>query len=367
MYRIDRTANRVEPLSVKTFTNLGFNERQHRQEWLAHTPRILGEDLLIIQKEFAGFDETRERLDLLALDKDGRIVVIENKLDDSGRDVVWQALKYASYCSSLKKDQIVDIFQQYLGHDGGDARQRLSEFFDGQEIEELKLNPGNEQRVILVAANFRKEVTSTAIWLLGHNVRLQCFKVTPFERDGDLFLTVGQIIPTPEVASYMIGLAEKETSMQSDEVGARQRRQLRLAFWTEALAAVRASPCRLFANVTPNGRAKASAGAGIGAVWYEMVFLDDQARVQIYFDRREAEENEAMFDRLESRRKQIEEDFGDELVWNRMDGRIGAQVQYAKTFDGRDKNQWPTMIAWLVKYIGKLEAALRGPLLEIQH
>ena len=66
-------------------------------------PRVLGEDLLIIQKEFYGFADTRERLDLLALDKEGRLVVVENKLDDSGRDVVWQALKYVAFCSSLKK------------------------------------------------------------------------------------------------------------------------------------------------------------------------------------------------------------------------------------------------------------------------
>jgi len=38
---------------------------------------------LIIQKEFDGFNDTRERLDLLALDKEGNIVIIENKLDDT--------------------------------------------------------------------------------------------------------------------------------------------------------------------------------------------------------------------------------------------------------------------------------------------
>jgi len=43
---------------------------------------------LVIQKEFDGFNETNERLDLLALDKQGNIVVIENKLDDSGKDVI---------------------------------------------------------------------------------------------------------------------------------------------------------------------------------------------------------------------------------------------------------------------------------------
>lgn len=64
-----------------------------------------GEELLIIQKEFNGFNDTNERLDLLALDKEGNIVVIENKLDDTGRDVTWQVLKYASYCSTLNKEQ----------------------------------------------------------------------------------------------------------------------------------------------------------------------------------------------------------------------------------------------------------------------
>jgi len=38
----------------------------------------------------------RSGLDLLAIDEEGSLVVIENKLDDSGKDVVWQGLKYAS-------------------------------------------------------------------------------------------------------------------------------------------------------------------------------------------------------------------------------------------------------------------------------
>lgn len=44
---------------------------------------------MIIQKEFDGFDDTRERLDLLALDKDGNLVIIENKLDWTTVAVMW--------------------------------------------------------------------------------------------------------------------------------------------------------------------------------------------------------------------------------------------------------------------------------------
>src|SRR5690606_23878059 len=98
MYLINPDKSNIEKLKVKNFTELGFKERNHLQEWIASNPQILDEDLLIIQKEFNGFHDTNERLDLLAIDKQGNLVVIENKLDDSGRDVTWQALKYASYC-----------------------------------------------------------------------------------------------------------------------------------------------------------------------------------------------------------------------------------------------------------------------------
>ena len=110
--------NRLVRLEERRFDELNVLERPHLQEWLVQTPEVLGEDLLIIQKEFDGFADTRERLDLLAIDKDCRLVVIENKRDDSGRDVVWQALKYAAYCSSLKKVEIVDIYQRYLDRRG---------------------------------------------------------------------------------------------------------------------------------------------------------------------------------------------------------------------------------------------------------
>ena len=82
---------------------------------------------------------------MLALDKDGTLVVIENKLNDSGKDVTWQALKYASYCSSLSKEEIRSIFQDYLikTGSGGTAEKLLSEFFE-KEYDEIVLNKGTD-------------------------------------------------------------------------------------------------------------------------------------------------------------------------------------------------------------------------------
>ena len=142
MFRVDISENRLVRLQERRFADLNLRERDHLQEWLVRTPDALGEELLIVQKEFDGFADTRERLDLLALDKEGRLVVVENKLDDSGRDVVWQALKYVAYCSSLKKAEIVEIYQNYLDRwsDGANAVANLCDFLDVEELDDVVLN-----------------------------------------------------------------------------------------------------------------------------------------------------------------------------------------------------------------------------------
>ncbi len=142
MYIIDQTSNSLTKIEQTSFKALKLEERKHLQEWIAKEPSSLGEELLIIQKEFDGFSDTRERLDLLALDKDGNLVVIENKLDDSGRNVTWQAIKYASYCSSLTKQDVIDIYQKYLGETAS-AEESLSDFFDGRDLSDVEINIGN--------------------------------------------------------------------------------------------------------------------------------------------------------------------------------------------------------------------------------
>lgn len=54
MYQINKAENNLTKLEKKSFTDLGFRERENLQEWIAKNPDCLGEDFLIIQKEFAG-------------------------------------------------------------------------------------------------------------------------------------------------------------------------------------------------------------------------------------------------------------------------------------------------------------------------
>ena len=71
MFRVDLSEIRLVRLTERRFADLNLRERDHLQEWLVRMPDALGEELLIVQKEFDGFADTRERLDVLALDKEG--------------------------------------------------------------------------------------------------------------------------------------------------------------------------------------------------------------------------------------------------------------------------------------------------------
>ncbi len=360
MYRIDRAANTIQPLKTVSFRELGFRERAHLQEWIAREPSALGEDLLIIQKEFAGFSDTSERLDLLALDKQGSLVIIENKLDDTGRDVTWQALKYASYCAKMTTHEIRDIFQDYLQRSGDTqgAEEALSAFFD-TEYDDLTLNKGVSQRIILVAANFRKEVTSTVLWLSNFQVRIKCFRATPFVMGEDLFLSIDQIIPTKDTEEFTIGLAAKA----KDEVEGLQkearRHPVRRQFWIELIRAMNTTPSTLYQSISPSKECWISAGSGVRGVGFNFGATQVYGRAELYIDRGDRAQNKQFFDRLEADRAAIESEIGQRLGWERLDNRRACRIKLERPGDVFDAEQWPTMTAFMVDAMVRLEKALK--------
>lgn len=368
MYLIDTTTNRIKDLTKKSFTELGFRERQHLQEWIANKPDALGEDLLIIQKEFDGFNDTNERLDLLALDKDGNVVVIENKLDDTGRDVTWQVLKYASYASTLNKQQITNIYQSYLDkHEAKEnAIEKLSIFYN-QEYEEIALNQGHTQRMILVAANFRKEVTSTVLWLMNYKLRIQCFKAVPYALGEQLFLTLEQIIPTKDTVEFIISMADKNQDEINTQENLKSRHQIRFDFWTTILPKLKGKT-PIYQNSSPTKDHWLSAGGtGISGVRYNLLVTKNHAGVQLEFARPAKEENKHLFDELYKLKQDIEQKFGCELFWERLDDNISSRVGfYHEEVNIFNREDWSKMLDFMVPNIIKLESVMRLHLVKIK-
>lgn len=364
MFVIDKDSNKIDKIQEKSFHDLGFKERDNLQEWIAKNPSCLGdEDLLIIQKEFDGFNDTNERLDLLALDKDGSLVIIENKLDDTGKDVTWQALKYVSYCSTLSTPQIIQIYQEYLDKNdkGKDAKAELVEFFDNKSIDELSLNE-HDQRMILVAGNFRKEVTSTVMWMINHGISVQCFKATPYQYANELFLDIDQIIPVKEAAEYLIKMADKAKEEQTVKESNKGTPELRKKYWTLLLEKFN-TVSKQFQNVNPSTDHWLSSGSGVSGIPFTFVATQSYASVEMSINKGDKENNQKVYDALYAMKDDIEKDYGSKLVWERLDNkkscRISARIENVNI---KNTDCWDKIIAFHCDAMPKFYKALHDRL-----
>src|ERR1700722_7875174 len=111
---IEPNSGRVEPQQRVTFASLGVKERRHIEQWLIEHPEILGERLLVITKEFADFDLSQKRLDILALDEGKKLVIVELKREATGSVAELQAIRYAAMCSTMTFDRMVGLYAESL-------------------------------------------------------------------------------------------------------------------------------------------------------------------------------------------------------------------------------------------------------------
>ena len=216
LFRVDPQSRESERIEEVDFARLGFQERRDIQEWVAANPGILGEDLLVIGKEFSGFDRTDERLDLLAVDPDGKLVVIELKRDDTGANAHWQAIKYASYLRRATAEQIVGMLAVYKNVSQEDSWEDLVKHLGSDDLNALN----NAQRIILASHRFAPEVTSAALWLNskanGEDL-ITCITLTPYRdaNTGSLYIQATTIIPVPGEEDYVIGIGSNSQNAAS--------------------------------------------------------------------------------------------------------------------------------------------------------
>jgi len=197
MFRVDIKNKCLVQLKESDFSSLNILERYDIQEWLEKRVDIVGEDLLLISKELPL--QTGLRLDLLAIDKSGNLVVIELKRNSSDRNIEFQAIKYASFCSTLLRDDIVRIHSEYLNISIDEASNRISEYIN------VDLNEINQdQRIILVALDFHSDIVSSVLWLRDYEINIECLRIKPFvDNNGEIFIHPDKIIPIPEAKDYI--------------------------------------------------------------------------------------------------------------------------------------------------------------------
>ena len=206
IFRIDPNAKSVEEIEAKTFADSGFLETKDMHEWLVSHPGLLGEDLLVIQREHVNVTNNLRRPDIIAVDTAGNLVIVEVKRDDAGRDIYWQAALYAASYWPRSADDIVEMFAAYKGSTTDEAQQILIDHTHTEDAKELEAKLNRKQRIILVAGTFPKEVTTTALWLNDQNLDISCLQLTTYYDpvSQSHFLQSSYIVPLPEAKEIMV-------------------------------------------------------------------------------------------------------------------------------------------------------------------
>lgn len=208
IYRFGQTA--IERVEETTFGSVGVRERADLQRLLREHIEVISPNTLIISEEFGEWEESRRRIDLPGIDEDANLVVIELKRTEDGGHMDLQAIRYASMVSTLTFDQSVDIYRRHLarlGKQEQDARRLLLDFlgWDEQDDDEF----AQDVRIVLASAEFSKELTSSVLWLLDHDINIRCIRLKPYRLGDQILVDVQQIIPLPEIAEYQIRVREK--------------------------------------------------------------------------------------------------------------------------------------------------------------
>jgi RecB family endonuclease NucS len=104
---------------------------------------ILEDEWLIIGRQVV--TKHKKEIDLLAIAPDGSLVVIELKKNKTPRDVVAQAIDYATWVEGLKADEISSIFESYS--QGQNLKDAFKERFH-VELEEENLNQSHQMVIV---------------------------------------------------------------------------------------------------------------------------------------------------------------------------------------------------------------------------
>ncbi len=199
-----------------SLAGLGLREREDLQRLIRDDISVLDDDLLVVAEEFGQWEDARRRIDLLAVDKTGCLVVIELKRDD-GAHMDLQALRYAAMVSSMNFGDVVAAYEQHLANtepDAGlDARAELTAFIDTGEAEEPTIS--TDVRIVLVAAEFGRELMTSVLWLNRfESMDIRCIQLVPYRLDGRVLLDIRQVVPLPEAADYQVRVRRKEQQQE---------------------------------------------------------------------------------------------------------------------------------------------------------
>lgn len=201
-HAIWKVGEKPEPLTAGQLAS-----EQKLEEMIVREPSILSSEWMLIGRQ--EITTHGGRIDLLAITPDGSLVLIELKRDRTPREIIAQALDYASWVEQLTPDRIAQMYQRFSnGSNLDDAfRQRF-----GADLDEETLNQSHQ--IIIVAAELDAATERILGYLNARDIAINAVFFQVFEHGGEQLLSRAWLIDPGEtqanVASATKRKGEKE-------------------------------------------------------------------------------------------------------------------------------------------------------------
>jgi hypothetical protein len=161
------------------------------EDMIVSKPEILSPDWMLIGRQirtnYGGI------IDLLAITPDGSLVLIELKRDKTPREIVSQALDYASWVENLQAEKIAQIYEGFRPE--GNLDKDFQERFDA-ELDEETLNESHQ--IIIVASELDESTERIISYLNARDVAINAIFFQVFLDGTDKLLSRAWLIDPGE-------------------------------------------------------------------------------------------------------------------------------------------------------------------------
>lgn len=199
MLRIDRKDSTLTSLASPKMQDAGIAERYDLQRMIRTSPEAffaeVKEPLLLIGEEIMPSDLVGDRIDLLAVDPSGEIVIIELKRGSEKLQLL-QAISYASMISGWQPLDIVRQYASFARISVEEATEKLEEFLEDGDTDGLNKN----QRIVLCAEDFDYALLTSARWLSEkYGLGIRCYSLSLASDGAAEYLSCTRTFPPPKL------------------------------------------------------------------------------------------------------------------------------------------------------------------------
>lgn len=277
-------------------------------QWLQNNIDLLGEatklSLMNVEREQAAGAFS---IDLVAEEQGGGTIIIENQLEKSNHDHLGKLITYLAAMEA--------------------------------------------RAAVWIVAEPRPEHVAAVAWLNSSS-------------SADFYLVKVEAVrigasPAAPLFTIIVGPSEEAKDISRTKQEIAEQRSVQHQWWETLLERPEA---RLHAHLTPGPWSWIGVSSGIRGLGFNYTVTRNSCGAELYIDRGKdsGAVNQSIFDQLTTHRSKIDEAFGDELTWERLEGRRACRIRANVKGGYRSpETEWDAIQHTQISAMNRLESALR--------